>query len=115
MAIVWNRDAAAHLYRRAGFGATPQELDRALEEGMEATVAGLIDYEGVDNSALEARLAALGPEPSTAIEILTWWLTRMVFTARPLEERMTFFLHDHFATGLRKVQRADWMLGQNRL
>ena len=115
MAIVWNRDAAAHLYRRAGFGATPQELDRALEQGMEATVAGLIDYEGVDNSALEARLAALGPEPATAIEILTWWLTRMVFTARPLEERMTFFLHDHFATGLRKVQRADWMLGQNRL
>lgn len=115
MAIVWNRDAAAHLYRRAGFGATPQELDRALEQGMEATVAGLIDHEGVDNSALDARLAALGPEPTTAIEILTWWLTRMVFTARPLEERMTFFLHDHFATGLRKVQRADWMLGQNRL
>lgn len=115
MAIVWNRDAAAHLYRRAGFGATPQELDRAREQGLEATVAGLIDYEGVDNSALEARLAALGPEPTTAIEIVTWWLTRMVFTARPLEERMTFFLHDHFATGLRKVQRADWMLGQNRL
>ena len=29
-----------------------------------------------------------------------WWLDRMVRTDRPLQEKMTLFWHDHFATQL---------------
>ncbi|MGH9456518.1 MAG: DUF1800 domain-containing protein [Thermoanaerobaculia bacterium] len=111
--IDWNRRTAAHLYRRAGFGATTEELERAVAEGLEATVERLVDYEPVDNSALDRRLA--GIDLDTAIGIVRWWLTRMIFTARPLEERMTLFLHDHFATAIHKVREADWMLQQNQL
>ena len=36
------RALTAHLLRRAGFGATPQELDEYLEIGYEATVEKLL-------------------------------------------------------------------------
>ena len=36
------RSDLAHLYRRAGFGATPEQLDAALRAGYAATVANLI-------------------------------------------------------------------------
>jgi uncharacterized protein (DUF1800 family) len=112
--ITWNRDAAAHLYRRAGFGATAEEIDRAVAEGLEATLARLTDL-SVDNAALQQRLTALNLDLTTLGGIARWWVTRMIYTARPLEERMTFFLHDHFATGFQKVADAGWMLQQNEL
>ncbi len=36
------RSDLAHLYRRAGFGATPAELDAAVTAGYAATVAALV-------------------------------------------------------------------------
>ncbi len=36
------RSDLAHLYRRAGFGATPTELDAAVTAGYAATVAALV-------------------------------------------------------------------------
>ncbi len=111
---LWDRHTAAHLYRRAAFGATAEELDRAVGEGLEATVARLTDFT-IDNAALEQRLAALAFDLTTLGGLARWWITRMIFTARPLEERMTFFLHDHFATGLQKVADEGWMLQQNHL
>jgi len=42
---------------------------------------------------------------------ILWWLDRMVRTTHPLEERMTFFWHDHFATADVPVPLA---LAQNR-
>ena len=38
-----SRGQMAHLLRRAGFGATPDELDRAMEAGYEVTVKDLLD------------------------------------------------------------------------
>ena len=43
-AAAWNRNLAAHLYWRAGFGGTPDELDRAVREGRERTVERLLDF-----------------------------------------------------------------------
>ncbi|OAV43440.1 DUF1800 family protein [Lewinella sp. 4G2] len=39
----WNRDRIMHLFRRAGYGATPEQINLALMEGMEATVDRLLD------------------------------------------------------------------------
>jgi beta-lactamase regulating signal transducer with metallopeptidase domain len=41
-----------------------------------------------------------------------WWAERMLLTARPLEEKMTLFWHDHFATSQEKVIRYQRMLKQ---
>src|SRR6202040_1391017 len=42
-----------------------------------------------------------------------WWADRMLRTPRPLEEKLTLFWHDHFATSQEKVLHFDLMLGQN--
>ena len=115
MAIAWDRARAAHLYRRAAFGATPADLERALDEGLEATVDRLLDLD-VPNDALDARLAAQTDLDLTRLGgILRWWTIRLVWSARPLEERMTLFLHDHFATAISKVGQPGPMLEQNEL
>lgn len=44
-----------------------------------------------------------------------WWADRMVTTSRPLEEKLTFFWHGHFATSETKVRDYRMMLVQNRM
>lgn len=104
-------DEAAHLLRRAGFSGTPDEIDDLAARGREGAVDFLINYNQVDNKAMEDVLAASfdfsNPQDNQTFnqnEIRRWWLTRMVFTRRPFEEKMTLFWHNHFATGLSKVQ-----------
>lgn len=48
-------------------------------------------------------------------EIRHWWLTRMIQTPRPLEEKMTLFWHGHFATSYRTIEDSYHMYQQNRL
>ena len=114
MAVPWNEVNAAHLLRRAGFGGTATEVTAAVRDGLTATVERLVDYEGIDNSALDARLAAAALDLDTTQGIIRWWLIRMLYSARPLEERMTFFWHDHFATAISKVNDRGLMLQQNQ-
>jgi uncharacterized protein (DUF1800 family) len=113
--IVWNEENAAHLYRRAAFGATPAEISQALSDGLEGSVDRLLDYGTVSNAALDARLSRLAFDLTRVNGIINWWIVRMAYTARPLEERMTFFLHDHFATAVSKVGNPAAMLTQNEL
>ena len=100
----------AHLMRRAGFGATRDELDRLAEAGYEATVEELLHPE--QKPEID-RLDLLRYQP------WTWkpgtmsnpgsatWLYYMVNTQRPLEEKMTLFWHQVFATGVSKVDHWD--------
>lgn len=44
-----------------------------------------------------------------------WWLTRMIETTRPLEEKMTLFWHGHFATSYRTTENSYHMFLQNQL
>ncbi len=41
-----------------------------------------------------------------------WWTVRMLTTPRPLQEKLTLFWHDHFATSQEKVNNYELMLGQ---
>jgi uncharacterized protein (DUF1800 family) len=49
----WNYDRAAHLIERAGFGATPDDIDRLAALPPEQAVARLVGYESIDHSALK--------------------------------------------------------------
>jgi hypothetical protein len=49
----WNYDRAAHLIERAGFGATPAEIERLAALSPDQAVARLVNYESIDNSALK--------------------------------------------------------------
>ena len=48
----WSYDRAAHLLERAGFGGTPEEIDRLAAMTPEEAVARLVDYNTIDNGHL---------------------------------------------------------------
>src|SRR5215510_3669209 len=51
-AAEWNRDRAAHLLERAGFGGTPEEIDRLAAMTPAAAVRWLVEYQKVENNHL---------------------------------------------------------------
>ena len=129
------RSDLAHLYRRAGFGATPAELDAAVTAGYAATVAALVrppsasdqgvlstpppqltvaQPPGKDQTAAQ-RKAYQAQVGSEGRELSLWWLDRMVMATNPFPEKLTFFWHGHFATAMSKVRSAALMLRQNEL
>lgn len=105
----------AQLLRRAGFGASPAELARYQKLGYGATLEQLLHPERVDNTALESLLAKQLLDPTNPYAIKKWWIYRMLYTASPLEEKLTLFWHGHFATSLQKVGDPRAMLEQNKL
>ena len=46
--------------------------------------------------------------------IQKWWLTRMIETPRPLEEKLTLFWHGHFATSYRTIENSYHLFLQNQ-
>jgi uncharacterized protein (DUF1800 family) len=112
------RVRVSHLLRRAGFAATPGELDRYTAMGTSGTTASLLDYTKTSNAALEAQLPTIdftATRPAAgAAAIQGWWLQRMAETARPLEEKMTLFWHGLLTSGLDKAGPAQ-MFAQNAL
>lgn len=115
----FDRIEAAHLLRRAGFGGTQEEIDNLVQLGKEASVDFLLDYEKIDDSTMEAELAKQNffPDPNqiNVRQAQGWWLFRMVYTKRPLLEKLVLFWHNHFATAVKKVGNMRFMLKQNEL
>jgi uncharacterized protein (DUF1800 family) len=109
-----DRELLAHLFRRAGFGATQEELDAALARGYEATVDRLPHPEQQPelDEDLIFRYYVDFHESRKIDSALAHWVYRMVNTRRPLEEKMTLFWHCLFATGNSKVEAPPTMLQQ---
>ena len=106
----------AHLMRRAGFGATKEELSRYAEMGYEATVDELIDPPRDRQSVRPRCSCATCPVPclpgGTPTPGQYNWMYHMITTQRPLEEKVALFWHQVFATGNAKVDNCDQMLEQ---
>ncbi len=115
----FDQEAAAHLLRRAGFSGTPTEIERLVQMGRERAVHYLLNYEQIDDSAMEQELQQYVLTQNLDLTqfrpIQIWWLYRMVYTKRPLLEKMVLFWHGHFATAIKKVAIAPLMLQQNQL
>jgi uncharacterized protein (DUF1800 family) len=102
-----------HLLRRAGFGARPDEIDLFRTFSIRGAVEYLLDYEDVPDD-VDSRMGQPGYvgvgaqgrpfDPAQQIaDARQRWLFRMVHTNRPLQEKMTLFWHNHFATAYLKV------------
>ena len=123
MTTTWDRRRAAHLYLRAGFGARPDELDEALSLGREGAISRLVDYDAISTAELEAFLDLFAFDLDGYSDVpydrfanlLRWWYLRMQYTPRPLEEKMTLFWHNHFATSINKVEAPQLMYAQNQI
>ena len=129
----------AHLFRRAGFGATEPQIAAAAAAGYSNTVDQLVGGLGgpdpgadavadpqlsVDPAELDiAQLRADSAARKTyevalrrdLIALSDWWLGRMLATTNPLQEKLTFLLHGHFPTAVSKVRFSTYMYGQNQI
>jgi uncharacterized protein (DUF1800 family) len=98
----------AHLYRRAGFSATRDEIEAAVAKGYEATVEDLVHPERQPDLDY-AEIYRYWPDmlQATRVEVNNaHWLYRMVNTKKPLEEKMALFWHMLFATAFNKSNNA---------
>ena len=107
----------AHLMRRAGFGATREELDRCVEDGYEATVERLLDTS--DSVGMpEYLIRRFHPDESSMLlgsAGIDAWLYRLVTSPSPLLEKMVVFWHGIFPTGYPKVINAKPLSDQIRM
>ncbi|NIP24333.1 MAG: DUF1800 family protein [Phycisphaerae bacterium] len=105
----WTLAQAGHLYRRAAFGATWDQLQQALSDGPKLTIYKLLlpqDFIKAFNRTYdEYETSAAGSTDS----LKAWWLRRMILTPHPLLEKMTLFWHSHFAINNAKVKNARLM------
>src|SRR5258706_14598532 len=128
----WSRDDAAHLLRRAGFGGTPEQIDRIHAMGKVAAVEYLLNgptskpttqpiFAKVDLPAFEFskepddKKVAQMQKRQDIQRLRAWWLERMCRTDKPLEEKMTLFWHGLFCSGFMEVREPEFMLQQNEL
>jgi len=103
-------DLMAHLMRRAGFGATRDELERRSSQGYEETIEELLNpgsqtpvdiYQFLRYYPMwwkPGTMGGLGQAP---------WVWTMINTPAPLQEKLCLFYHNIFATGVAKVDHYD--------
>ena len=107
----------AHLLRRAGFGARPTEWTDYAKRGVAGTTDHLLHPETVADP-FDPLLHSIQGDYVDFDDIGSlrkWWMYRMSHTPRPLEEKMTLFWHNHFATANYKVDNPRWMWQQNQV
>ena len=137
----WNDATAAHLLNRAGFGGTPDEIERNRQKGLTGAVRDLVDIKpdsanvsppawahprNIRAQRMEIKAAkdrgenfqtkvreVRMMEGDEMIDLRRWWLDRMHNGPSPLLEKITLFWHGHFATSIQKVRDAYWMWLQN--
>jgi uncharacterized protein (DUF1800 family) len=104
----------AHLMRRAGFGATRDELEECVAKGYEAVVEELLhpgDPQNMPDDIIR-RYHVEQSELRLLDGAAAYWLYRMITTKCPLEEKLALFWHGLFATGYVKLNQARVLLNQ---
>ena len=106
----------AHLMRRAGFGATPDELEAYAAKGYQATLEELLHPETAPTALQDEDLIRRYHVDENNLldddSCRTYWLYRMINTRRPLEEKLALFWHGVFATGYTKLNQPKAILRQ---
>ncbi len=108
----WDAAKAAHLFRRAGFGATPDELVGAVAIGHSRIIDTFLLAPGW---TIPSQGTFMLPDTGEIVNLNSTsgstaaWLFLMNFTSFPLTEKLSLFWHDHFATGVNKVRYSNIM------
>lgn len=132
----WTRREAAHLLRRATFGASAAEIDAAVKAGVDSTLKALFAPLPTPKSPVNTAdgskwipdpgqvwtKAAVFADPndsstSTAYDIRkgpgfyngitkTWWSQQMITAPPSIQEKLTLFWSNHFATEVSAVQHS---------
>ena len=98
----------AHLYRRAGFGTTPEMLENLSMKDYDSIVDDLVDIEKFEELPDEDVLSRYYPQLSSCDNFgldNVKWFYRMLNSKKPFQEKMTLFWHHVFATGWTKSEQ----------
>ena len=111
-----NNDTAlmAHLLRRAGFGASRNELEEYIAMGYDGAVEALLNPSDPGNMPddLIRRYHVEQSELRDLAGSAAYWMYRMISTSCPMEEMIALFWHGLFATGYAKLNQARSLLNQ---
>lgn len=128
------RDRVQLLLWRAGLGATPAQVDTTAAKGYTTAVDEVVNYPDIPapdaptvpdiprdpdaKADAETRIAFQKARNDAIREgnesLQTWWADRLRTSTTPLQENLTLFWHNHFATGVDKVRYPALMRGQNQ-
>lgn len=111
----WDERKAAHLLRRAAFGGSWMEIEQGVKDGLPAALDRLFSrtpaasaFDADADRLAEGAITSGDPQQLEAV-----WMHRLMYSPFPLQERLTLFWHDHFATSLAKVEDLRLMQQQN--
>ena len=103
----------AHLMRRAGFGASYEELERRTAMGYEATVEELLHPEQQPDLQMDVMQRYMGWRDMGYLAANQgYWTYRMVNSPRQLEEKLCLFWHCIFCVGDSKCMAPQNILNQ---
>ena len=132
----WNADLARHLLRRAGWAARPDEVSRAVDEGLPATLERIFPTAApalerpIFLARANERIAELQPLKKSAptpedrqglereerelnrlaaAELAFKWLQAAADPARSAAEKWLLFLSDVYVVSFEKVRRAEFI------
>lgn len=111
MPLQSERERVAHLLRRFGLGASEAEVDFYGADGVSGAIDRLLDYEDADEG-FPVELSVFANPNNGVVPIFgvqSWWYLRLMATRHPLEQKLTLFWHDHFATSAAKVTQPNAM------
>ena len=103
-----DRADAEHLVRRTGFGIDYSLVDELVPLSRADAVARVMDFSA--NPAPQPPSETFDEEGSRwqqVRDLAQWWTERMRTAPRPLEEKLVFFWHGHFATSA-DTHRYGW-------
>ncbi|PKB79203.1 MAG: hypothetical protein BZY88_14585, partial [SAR202 cluster bacterium Io17-Chloro-G9] len=101
----------AHLLRRAGFGASRDEIEAKAAQGYDATVQALLhpdDQPGVEDDLI-MRYQPSYHEAAAIENNVQSWLFRMINSPRQLQEKVALFWHMIFCAGHSKIDSGQEM------
>jgi Protein of unknown function (DUF1800) len=105
--MMTEKEKIAHLLRRFGFGASEAELEYYGKGGLPGAINKLLNYENIEDVCDVDPMAYSNAKGAVNLRVVQGlFAMRLIGTLRPLEEKMTLFWHNHFATSSSKVEQA---------
>ncbi len=101
---ILTRGDAEHLLRRVGFGAKPADVTKLVGKSRGTAADELLGF----------KTASFKPSGRYVENLHDSWLKYMIRAAHPVQEKLTLFWHDHFATSFDKVNSTKLMGNQNK-
>jgi uncharacterized protein (DUF1800 family) len=110
------RERIAHVVRRLGIGANPALV--TAQYSVEEAITTMLARRGAAAEPPTVDPPATWDDVDYEIwpeELLPWWMATIASGNRPLDERLTWFWHDHFALSGAKVDHAHILWNHHRL